>query len=514
MNRRALIKGVGAGLAGAALGLWPKVARAAWGDPEPGVWGGAPAPARSILEIYLWGGMAPWESFYYRPAAGSTTRGFDADVSALLWNSTCPGTPSGLASQFLGNDAAGNAVHLGPFARPLWRADIASRLRVVVMQHDLSPHEAAIPYALSGQRLGRPGSCGLGAPLQRRGRALDTSNGHPLPFSYCLSPDPAIGSPLFEMLDATGSHGGNAKPVVIPIGSTTAAFVANLTRSVTGVDPLLSQYRAQYASRLVPSGSSLGARSAAFRDYDSSVSSLFAAPSLASLLGGLPLTAGAAQFCSSNPPPNFSTGSHFAGTALRAAALLLNDPVASQRANYVCVVDGGLNNSGFAYDVHTFSAAQRTSSNLWETLAALADVIRLPADPPDPGKIDLDQTLVVIRTEFGRTPFRSLGGVPSVSSSGRDHWPDGYTSVLIGGPIHTAGVVGAISDGTGNGGQGVAEPGRNYKPLDIQAAALLGAGIDPFADGNLPVGDLTPSLSASTHLQAALNLRQTLLGVP
>lgn len=518
MKRRTFLKQATAGLAGAALGFLPRVARAAWGDQGSSVWGAGTGPVRSILEIYLWGGMAPWETFYFRPGAGNTTRGFDPDVTSLTWNAACPGTPAGLVSQFLANDSSGKPVHLGPFAKPLWRTDIASRLRVVVMQHDLAPHEAAIPYALSGRRLGRSGACGLGAPMQRRARALDPTHAHPLPFSYCLAPEFAVGNPLFNMLDAVGDHGGNAKPVVIPIGASTASFIANLNRTVTGADPLLAQYRAQYAGRLVPSGSTARARSAAFADFDSSVSSLFAAPSLATFLGSAPLSAGAAQFCSTDTPPGFASGFHFAGTAVGAAASLLNNPVAAQRANYACVVDGGLNNLGFAYDVHDSGGppgqAQRTSSNVWETLAALASVIRVPTDPPDPLKIDLNDTLVVIRTEFGRTPFRSNGGVPVPASSGRDHWPDGYASVLIGGPIQSPGVVGSISDGTGNTGQGVAEAGKNYKPQDVQAAALLSAGIDPFADGNLPLGDLTASLVAATHEQASINIRQTILGVP
>lgn len=518
MKRRALLKKVGIGIAGLGAGLFSTAADAAWGDQPTGFWPAGSSPVRSILEIYLWGGMAPWETFYYRPVGG-TTRGFDTDVSTLTWNGACPGTPAGLVSQLLDNDSAGKAVHLGPFAKPLWRADILARLRVIVMQHDVPVHEFAIPYALGGRRLGKPGACGLGAPMQRRARVLDPMNTHPLPFSYCMLPDAAIGSAFFNVVDAVGDHPGNSKPVIIPIGLGTAAFVANLNRAVgAGADPVLTQYRAQYAARLVPSGATGRARSEAFSDYDSSVSSLFAAPSLAGLLGLAPLTAGAAQFCSSDTGATFQSGQHFAGTALQAAAFLLNNPTPAQKANYVCVVDGGLNNLGFAYDVHNTHQAQRTSSNIWETLAALASIIRVPADPPDPLKIDLNDTMVLIRTEFGRTPYRSLGGTVNATSNGRDHWPDAYVSVLIGGPIQTKGVVGSIADGTpasGTGtGEGKAEAGMNYKPQDIQAAALLAAGIDPFADGNLPVGDLTPSLFAATHLQASINIRQTILGVP
>jgi len=521
MKRRSFLKALGAGAAGVGLGMLPRIARAAsWGDVDPTVWSPGTGPATSVLEIYLWGGMAPWESFYYRPASGGTTRGFDADVSALAWNPACPGTPSGLVSQFLANDlsGAGKAIHLGPFARPLWRSDIRARTRVVVMQHDLLPHEAAIPYALSGRRLGRPDATGLGAPIQRRARALDASDQHPLPFAYCLVPSLAIGNPMFYALDAVGNHGGNAKPVVLPIGSGTGSFLASLHRVVPdGADAVLAQYAAQYGNRLKRSGSSTLVRSAAFGDYASSSMGLAAAPSLSTLLTGAPLTPGAAAFCSTDTGA-FAAGSHFAGSALRTAAYLLNHPDATRRARYVGVVDGGLNNQGFAYDVHDSGGppgqAQRTSSNLWETLAALAGIIRAPGDPPDPLKIDLESTLIVIKTEFGRTPFRSSGGSPSATSSGRDHWPDGYVNVLIGGPIQSAGVVGAISDGTGDTGQGVADPNANYKPQDIQAAVLLGVGIDPFADGNLPLGDLTASLQAASHPAAMVNIRHTILGVP
>src|SRR5262249_32487607 len=142
-----------------------------------------------------------------------------------------------------------------------------------------------------------------------------------------------------------------------------------------------------------------------------------------------------------------------------------------------------------------------------------ADIIRQPGDPPDPLKIDLTSTMVVIKTEFGRTPFRSNGGSPTPGSNGRDHWPDGYVAVLIGGPIVTARVARSLSHRTRNTGQGVADPGFAYAPQDVQAAALLGVGIDPFADGNLAMGDLTPSLQGATHAATAINLRQKFLGV-
>src|SRR5262249_50314566 len=125
MRRRTFLKAVGVGAAGAALGV-PRFASAAWGDLPGGV---LPAPAQQVLEIHLSGGMAPWESFYFRPDRGGKTRGFDAEVGALAWNPACAGTPSGIATQPLANDEQAKPIHLGPFAKPLWRNDIRSHMR-------------------------------------------------------------------------------------------------------------------------------------------------------------------------------------------------------------------------------------------------------------------------------------------------------------------------------------------------------------------------------------------------
>ena len=525
MKRRTLLKGITAGAIGVGFGLFPRLARAAWGDIDPQVWPAGVTPATKVLEIYLWGGMAPWESFYYSSAVGSTTRGFDTDVGALVWNTgVCSGTPAGLVTQFLANDlnGAGKSIHLGPFAKPLWRTDIAAKIRVVCLYHDLTPHEAAIPYALSGQRLGHADATGLGAPMQRRARALDVSHTHPLPFSYCMLTAFGISQPMLSTIDAVGNHPGDSKPITLPIGPGTAAFISNLNRVVpANADALLANYSAQYAARLTRPAASGPARSRAYQDFASSTAGLASAPQLSTLLTSAPLSVTAAQACARDAAA-FENGIHLSSTALQAAAYLLNHPDTTKRANYVCIVDGGLHDAGdgqLPYDVHDFGdsrgQAMRTGSNLWETLSALAGIIRAPADPPSSTKIDLADTLIVIKTEFGRTPFRSTGGIPTPASIGRDHWPDGYVGVLIGGPIQAAGVAGSIGDGTGNmGTQGRADQATSYQPQDFQAAALLAGGIDPFADGNLPLGNLSPNLQTGTHTASMINLRQQILGVP
>lgn len=78
----------------------------------------------------------------------------------------------------------------------------------------------------------------------------------------------------------------------------------------------------------------------------------------------------------------------------------------------------------------------------------------------------LDETLVVLLTDFGRTPKINNNG-------GRDHHPGVYSLALAGGGIRGGQVYGA-SDRKG------AEPGSNAcSPADIHATVFKAMGIDP-----------------------------------
>jgi len=186
VSRRSFVKSAAA--VGAVLGA-PTLLRAnnpVWGDVPSGVWAAGTAPSANIkmLEIHLLGGMAPFESFYYRDAVGSRTRGFDTEIQNLNWNAACPNTPAGLASQFLANDGMTKPVNLGPFAKPLWPTHISSKTRVCVLSHNFKPHEVAIPYIMTGLQIGRANQCTLGAAVQHRYRALDTDAGNPITRYY------------------------------------------------------------------------------------------------------------------------------------------------------------------------------------------------------------------------------------------------------------------------------------------------------------------------------------------
>src|SRR3989442_351724 len=96
-GRREFLKATGTTIATLALsGFFPRLAHASWvwGDIPPSIW--STTPDLKVLEIHLLGGVAPFESFYFRPPLGIRTRGFDAEITGLTWNGACANTPSGL----------------------------------------------------------------------------------------------------------------------------------------------------------------------------------------------------------------------------------------------------------------------------------------------------------------------------------------------------------------------------------------------------------------------------------
>jgi uncharacterized protein (DUF1501 family) len=82
----------------------------------------------------------------------------------------------------------------------------------------------------------------------------------------------------------------------------------------------------------------------------------------------------------------------------------------------------------------------------------------------------LDQTLVLITTEFGRTPFAEAGS--GTLSRGRDHHPNGFTNVLAG-----AGLKGGFAHGATDA-VGYASVERPVTIYDFHATVLHLLGID------------------------------------
>ena len=84
----------------------------------------------------------------------------------------------------------------------------------------------------------------------------------------------------------------------------------------------------------------------------------------------------------------------------------------------------------------------------------------------------LDQVLVIVMGEFGRTP-RINEGQPGIPIPGRDHWGDAFSVMLAGGGLKQGVVVGA----TNSKAEYPVE--REVAPHDLLATVYRVLGIDP-----------------------------------
>jgi uncharacterized protein (DUF1501 family) len=87
----------------------------------------------------------------------------------------------------------------------------------------------------------------------------------------------------------------------------------------------------------------------------------------------------------------------------------------------------------------------------------------------------LDATLVVVTTEFGRTPRIN-------TMAGRDHWPNAFSIVMAGGGTRRGIIIGATDK------IGAAVTDRPITPPDMAATILYAFGIDPATTLHTPLG--------------------------
>lgn len=487
MRRRDFLRASAAATATGAL-LRPGRARAeAWGVGPAGAAEYLLPPgvrAEKMLEVFLYGGFAPFESFYVVEEYGRRT---DPDYPGQQWylfesdhqrvfGSKCGLTDPATWLAPFDVDALGMQVKLGPVAMPIrQRADLMSRLRVVVVRHDLEPHEAAIPYMLSGMRLGNVRMTGLGAHVQRYWLDQPATPGRIAPYSYVLTPSNIFATDNLRAATAVGLHPGASRPLSLTVRSTDN-LAELLSRSHLDpdtrppVDALLAYYRDAAAARHTDL---LGVplRSRALEDHAFSLSSVLTAPELVGVLGDGLLAPEGHDSCGLHRDTDYNR------IGIRAAASLLRNP--TDPARYVNVIDTGLElaDGGGGYDTH-IEHPQTQAENGMSMLQNLVDHINEPGEN-DPSKIDLDDTMVLLSTEFGRTPFRQ-----DQRFDGTNHHPYGFVVLMLGGPIgpDQAGVVGAI---------GPDAFATDYvTPSELRAACLAALGIYPFSSESFAVGDI------------------------
>jgi hypothetical protein len=363
-------------------------------------------------------------------------------------------------------------------------------MRLVVQRHALAPHEAAVPQALTGRLVGQPGAAGLGTHVQRARLDARQTPDRASPYAYVFASG-GVSSDNVAAAAAAGDHPGVARPLLIQTDGA-AGVTGLLDRGVLGSDraghdALVAAYADRYAARLTWAGRGR-VRSRAADD----AANAFAAQGRADAIHGVlrddlfaPRT-GTACGRSAIDIPQIGLG---------AARALLTHP--TEPASYVCVSDSGLVGvaGGSGYDTHVHNAAD-TAANFDNLLAGLAAIINAPGEA-DPTKLSLDDTLILLNTEFGRSPGVQDG------TDGRNHHPGGYVTAFIGGPITAAerGVWGAIGrDGLA---AQFATPGEN------RIAALLALGIWPFAPEGYNVSDVP---GASGEVEAAQQAMARFLG--
>ena len=474
---------------------------------------------QGMLEIFLLGGMSPWETFYVVPEHGDPKKGGDY-ANQQWWNfyntsqrisvpdffKKCGGESRPIIEPWKA-DAAGMTVNLGPFIYPLRdRPDILSRMRIWVMAHNSEPHEVGIPLGITGHLQGNPRLAALGAHLQRFHQDRDTT-GRVAPYSYAISLSSLHASNNGTAAWAVGRHRSSARPLTIRLGPN-IQLPDQLPRSnVDGYRPQLDALVRHYMERL--RGQFVNPDIDAFlraRGLDDFEQARYAMENHAALAQQLPkhlFKSKSVDICVPDPlrlqeqpvTDETNTGIELGRHLLTAA----NDP-----ARYVQVLDSGVypDEVGQGYDSHAFHVEQQ-GPNMVHVSRALTRIINEPGEN-DPNKLDLDKHMVLLNTEFGRTPYREHS-LRNPDGNGTDHWPWGYVIVGFGGCIDAdrAQVVGAIGE------NGRAKTGA-FTPAEHRAAMLLAMGVWPFTEESFAVGDMQQKFK--TELDAAMYLRESVLG--
>ena len=161
-------------------------------------------------------------------------------------------------------------------------------------------------------------------------------------------------------------------------------------------------------------------------------------------------------------------------------------------------IDAGLNPATTGgHDVHNRSV-ELNGINLPHTFQSLLDIINnSDIGENDPNKINLDETMVVINTEFGRTPYRQ-----GTVGTGTNHHPEGYVSIFIGGPISGRSIYGAMDDQQGIGQTFV-------RPSEHRIMMLQALGIYPFSSQSYAVSDVQ---AVATEVRSGLKSSRRLSG--
>ena len=389
--------------------------------------------AKSCIILYCWGGMSHHETWDPKPNAPSEIRGeFDTIPTA---------TPG---------------IHFGEHM-PLM-AQQSEKLAVIrSIHHDDSAHGRGMYWNLTGHKPPRAGNIppmrndwpSLAAMLSKFRKAPPG-----VPGAIRL-PYPMVDNGTLQAGEYGGWLGARYDPIVMRTlsGEPYGGVSRSLGSEVLELNEVDFE-RIDARSRLLKSLEQPVSRKNDFESFDH-----FRNIAVEMLVGSA--VKDAYNLDNENPRVRESYGNHLGGQSMLLARRLTEAAVPIVQ---VCCAAGDLNGGqGDMWDTHgdnfnrlknrLLPVFDRGASALLEDLA---------------NRGTLDDTLVAILTDFGRTP-RINGG------AGRDHYPNVYSVVLAGGGIQGGQVYGS-SDNHG------AFPATNAcGPADVHATIFQAMGISPRA---------------------------------
>lgn len=523
LNRRNFLKRMAAtGVAMSTSGAWSRTAGASpWGCT-----GACNLSNLRVLEIFCYGGLSQWENFWVSDdhGLGLNWRAFHDEVQALDWSGCSNGPSSSTHTEYFADSASGTAIHWGPATRPLW--SLMPYIRPVVVQPgtSLGVHALGIHKGLTGRSLGDPRAASLGAAIQHHAQSIEQQT---LPYSYVLSPnDPGSFGYVTNYAAAPGRHPGSATPLSLKLDSDGFGDLLARNGMSSNRDAILSELRSQYRDLLRYQGMGSTVRAPGHTSFEAASHYTFtAADELHDRLGGDALALDNSSTCVLHPDYDGASRDNATRRSMQLAAYLLKNA----GARYVGVIDGGIARTpeGDApYDTHCngsdnaqgekeqrYSHVQVTSANLWNMLDALAEILQPPSAPsgasggvfnpvdqyatqtlpeeivdigsPSPfspgAKVSLANTLVIINTEFNRTPGKSNFGRNHSESSG-------HVALLMGGPVNGGAIAGDIVVDSADSLE-TATPEDFATPAGIHASVLEAMGIDMWAGENFRQSD-------------------------
>ena len=389
--------------------------------------------AKSCIIIYLWGGMSHLESFDLKPEAPKEVRGEFQPISTVV-----PGIQIG--------------EHLPLLAQ---QTDKLAIIRSI--HHDDSAHGRGMYWNLTGHKPPRVGNI---APMRDDWPSLPAmvsrfrSAPRGVPSAVRL-PYPLVDNGTLQAGEYGGWLGVQSDPIVMrtPSGTPFEGVSRSLGSEVLNLDdvdvPRLTSRRMLLTSLdtsrdKLPNGS--------FQHFHDLAEDILSGSAVKE----------AYNLQREDPKVREMYGPHVGGHSMLLARRLIEAGVPIVQ---VCCAAGDLNGaSGDMWDTHgdNFNRLKKRLLPVFDqgTAALLRDL-------SDRGT--LNETLVVVLTDFGRTPIVN-------ASAGRDHYPYAYSIAMAGGGIQGGQVYGSSDS------KGAFPKGLPCTPPDVHATIFHALGISPQAE--------------------------------